>query len=373
MKTNILWYLFLLIGYTSQAQKVTVPMQASHWIIKAKESKLTTYLGKPSIYLKNGSATAKNVDLKNGIIEFDIAFSQKRQFSGVHFRLQPDLINSEEFYLRPHQSGNPDANQYTPIVNGLAGWQIYYGKGHSKAYQYKFDQWMHVKIIFADNEAEFYIDDMTQPLFRAYELKHSPKSGGVAFSSSLQGAYFANFSYQKLAQPTLKGKVLERKSLAKGTITQWQVSSIFPESSLENQYRLSASMKSSLQWKSLSTEFTGIANLARVNKINAKQKLNTAFAKVVIESDQVQIKKLDLGYSDRVYVYCNDQLMYSGSNRFRSRDYRYLGTIGYFDTVYLPLKKGKNEVWIAVSENFGGWGIQAKLSNMTGIKVQSSK
>ena len=44
-----------------------------------------------------------------------------------------------------------------------------------------------------------------------------------------------------------------------------------------------------------------------------------------------------------------------------SRDYRFLGTIGYFDAVYLQLKKGRNDLWIAVSENFGGWGIKAKL------------
>ena len=370
MKTNILLYLLCWMTYTTYAQNITVPMQATHWTVKANESTFTTYRGKPSLYLKNGSATPNNVDLKNGIIEFDIAFSQKRQFSGVHFRLQPDLINSEEFYLRPHQSGNPDANQYTPVVNGLAGWQLYYGKGHSKAFKYKFDEWMHVKIIFVDDQAEFYVEDMNQPLFRAYELKHSPRSGAIAFSSSLQGAYFANLSYQKIAQPQLKSTPLKRKPLAKGTITQWQVSSIFAESSLENEYRLSASLKSSLQWKKLPTEFTGLANLARINEINKKQKLNTAFARVVIESDRAQIKKLDLGYSDRVRVYCNDQLMYSGSNRFRSRDYRYLGTIGYFDTVYLPLKKGKNEIWMAVSENFGGWGIQAKLSNLDGIKVE---
>jgi len=371
MKTNILLHLFFWIAYTTTyAQKVTVPMRASHWTVKAKESTFTTYQGKPSLYLKKGSAMAKNVDLKNGIIEFDIAFSQKRQFSGVQFRLQPDLINSEEFYLRPHQSGNPDANQYTPVINGLAGWQLYYGKGHSKPFAYKFDQWMHVKIIFMDDQAEFYIEDMTRPLFRAYELKHVPRSGGIAFTSNLQGAYFANLSYQKIAKPTLKGKSLKRTPLAKGTITQWQVSSIFSEASLDNKYRLSSSLKSSLQWKKLPTEFTGVANLARVNKINVKQKLNTAFARLVIESDREQIKKLDLGYSERVRVYCNDQLMYSGNNKFRSRDYRYLGTIGYFDTVYLPLKKGKNEIWMAVSEDFGGWGIQAKLSNLDGIKVE---
>jgi hypothetical protein len=45
-----------------------------------------------------------------------------------------------------------------------------------------------------------------------------------------------------------------------------------------------------------------------------------------------------------------------------SRDYRYLGTIGYFDNVTLPLEAGKNEICIAVSEAFGGWGIMGRVT-----------
>lgn len=52
-----------------------------------------------------------------------------------------------------------------------------------------------------------------------------------------------------------------------------------------------------------------------------------------------------------------------------SRDYRFLGTVGYFDEVYVDLKKGKNELWIAVSETFGGWGVKAQLENMDGLEV----
>ncbi|MCH8059016.1 MAG: hypothetical protein IIA11_01020 [Proteobacteria bacterium] len=49
-------------------------------------------------------------------------------------------------------------------------------------------------------------------------------------------------------------------------------------------------------------------------------------------------------------------LLYSkGNNAYQSRDYRYLGTIGLFDAIMLPLAVGDNELWIAVSEAFGGW------------------
>jgi hypothetical protein len=62
--------------------------------------------------------------------------------------------------------------------------------------------------------------------------------------------------------------------------------------------------------------------------------------------------------------------VYSGHNKFRSRDYRYLGTMGYFDAVHLELKKGENEIIFAVSENFGGWGLKAKLRNFKNIIIE---
>jgi hypothetical protein len=58
----------------------------------------------------------------------------------------------------------------------------------------------------------------------------------------------------------------------------------------------------------------------------------------------------------------------AGADDYRSRDYRFLGTIGYFDELYLPLKKGENELIFAVSEDFGGWGIKALFEDPVGIR-----
>lgn len=370
MRKNILIYPLILFTFLAQAQTKQIPMQAAHWEVNAKKHHFTQYLGKQSLYINQGRALAKNHHFKNGTLEFDVAFPKKRQFSGVIFRVQKNWLNREEFYLRPHQSGNPDANQYTPIFNGLSGWQLYYGKGHSGPFMYKFDQWMHVKIVMAEQEAEFYIDNMQTPLFRAFELKHVPQSGKLGFISSLGGTYYANLKFTPQTQPVLKGKILKKTPLAEGTITQWRVSNVFKESLIIHQYKLSPAFKATLRWQKQKVEFTGVANLARISKQSRNKKRNTVFARVIINSEKAQVKKMDFGYSDRVRVYCNGQLMYAGNNGFRSRDYRYLGTIGYFDTMYLPLKKGGNEVWLAVSEKLGGWGIQAKLSNRDGIEVQ---
>ena len=93
---------------------------------------------------------------------------------------------------------------------------------------------------------------------------------------------------------------------------------------------------------------------------------------VKLNAEGPQTKLLELGYSDKAAVYLNGTLLYKGDNTYMSRDYRYLGTIGLFDSVALPLKAGENELCIAVTEAFGGWGIQALFDNWKGITLQGA-
>ncbi len=79
------------------------------------------------------------------------------------------------------------------------------------------------------------------------------------------------------------------------------------------------------------------------------------------------------GYSDAASVYLNGSLIYRGNNGYQSRDYRYLGTIGLFDSVVLPLVEGDNEIWIAVSESFGGWGVMAKIPDREGLSMREAR
>jgi len=129
----------------------------------------------------------------------------------------------------------------------------------------------------------------------------------------------------------------------------WSVSSGFSEKNLQGKFQLSESDKTGLTWKKLECEATGIANLARLVAIGEQS--NTTFARLIIASEREQIKELKFGFSDRVRAYLNDHLLYAGSDGFVSRDYRFLGTVGLWDALYLPLRQGRNELLMAVSEN----------------------
>ena len=94
-----------------------VPFDSGRWRWSAAESRMEDYLGRKSLYLRKGIATVADARFVNGWIEFDMAFTGERGFMGAIWRVQ-DTKDYEEFYLRPHQSGNPDATQYTPVFHG---------------------------------------------------------------------------------------------------------------------------------------------------------------------------------------------------------------------------------------------------------------
>lgn len=348
-----------------------IPFDIENWEIQAKESRIENYLGRNSLFLKGGHAIVKNSEFSDGIIEYDVAFDGTRGFNGVVWRIKDDY-NYEKFYIRSHQSGNPDANQYTPVFNGVSGWQLYAsGNGYGAPYDYPSNEWIHVKVLVSRNEGEVYIGDMDTPLFFINEMKTGIKSGQVGLVVEvpfLAPAYFSNFSYKNINNVELKGTAT-KEIQPSGTISSWQISNPFKESEISDKFNYSH-IAGDLSWQKLNSETNGITNISRLHAILEKK--NTAFAKVKIISDSEQIKKLNFGFSSRVMVFLNGQLLFSGQDAFRTRDYRFLGTMGYYDDVYLSLRKGENELWLAISEDLifrGGWGFQAKIEDQKGIRI----
>ncbi|MCP4896997.1 MAG: hypothetical protein GY906_08475, partial [bacterium] len=84
----------------------SVPMDSPRWRFEAQENRVEQYLGRQSLFLRGGWALLEDVEMLDGVIEFDVAIPKERGFSGAVWRVQ-DQANMEQFYLRHHQSGNP--------------------------------------------------------------------------------------------------------------------------------------------------------------------------------------------------------------------------------------------------------------------------
>jgi len=342
-----------------------IPFDSPRWQITAEKNRIEEYKGKTSLVLKGGLALVEDAEFTDGVIEYSCAFPDARAFAGATWRVQ-DEANREEFYIRPHQSGNPDANQYTPVFNGLSAWQLYHGEGYGAPIAYEFNTWFPVKIVVLGDQAEVYIGDLEKPALFIDDLKRKSVSGTVGLAVPNFGAVrFADFRYESINAPKLVGRVERDRVAPTGAVMAWHVSDPFAEKILDGSIEISPSHKNDLKWTTLKSEPTGLANLSRVSVLT--REANTVFARVTVISDRDQSKNVAFGYSDRLRLFLNDRLLYTGNNGFRSRDYRYLGTIGYFDAVTLPLHRGKNELWFAVSESFGGWGVQAAFEDTEGL------
>ena len=360
MKT-ILYAIFSLVSCAVLAQS-TIQVSGLDWQLEGPAVK-EVYKNKECLNTDKGAAVAQNLNFKNGTIEYWMCIQTGRGFAGIRFHGDGGG-NTEEFYIRKHQSGNPDAMQYTPVYNGIAGWQLYYGDGYSTAKAYVFDEWFKVRLVISGTRGEVYIEDMEKPVLLIHELKMGERSGKIAFYGP---ARFADIQITPSDSPELKGKFKEITKAGDEVIQQYQVSELFDAGSLFNEPKFPNGLVGKLTFKTYPTEADGLINLAQTGAL-ADHK-NALLLKIEIEADSDILKPLNFGFSDIAKIYVNNKAVWIGTDVYRSRDYRFLGTIGYFDTVYLDLKKGSNEVIVLLAENFGGWGFKARFDNMEGIQA----
>lgn len=351
------------IGYSQN----NIPLDTINWDIKAKSYVIENYKGKDAIYLQAGSITLKNKTFLNGTIEYDIFLKEEQAFPGVYFRATKNF-DAEQWFMRPHLSGKPDANQAAPATKGITPWQLYFGKKYSFPYNYKFDDWTHVKLVINNNRAQVFLDYSEKPNL-SWNLFHKTQEGKITFRGGrFTGMHLANIKITPSQTKIIGFNPIERPSL-KNLISKWKISNMFEEKQLDDLTNFKSLLNSRKWLGSIEIEEGTAANISRKLQLYNGKPGNTVFAKIEIYSDKKQTKIFDFGYSDRTVAFLNGKPIYKGTNKWRSRDYRYLGTIGLYDAVYLHLKKGKNTLIMAVSEDFGGWLITGRFKDTNGIKI----
>jgi hypothetical protein len=259
----------------------------------------------------------------------------------------------------------PDASQYTPVFHGISGWQIYAGPRYNGAMEIIHDRWMHLKLVVSGGRAEVYLDS-DEPVFVIPELVRDIRPGRIVLTASTAPARFANVQVRKMDDPPLTGGGADAEPVADTVVDTWSVSPPFAGALLEGRHELSDGEIPD-GWQRLAAGPRGIANLARLAGVDGE--VDTVVAAVTIDADQARTIPARFGFSDRVHVYLNGRLLFSADDGWRTRDYRFLGTIGLHDTVHLALHRGRNELWFAVSESFGGWGIVLDLPDREGLTV----
>ena len=358
--------LLCILIYTNGFTQEIIPLDTSHWDING-DYILENFHGKNAIYNKGGYLRLKNEKFLNGTIEFDLFLKNVQMFPGVRFRGNGN--NAEEFYVRPHLSGKPDGTQAGAVINNITPWQLYFGPRYSFAHEYKYDDWTHVKLVVNGTKAQVYLDNSEKP-HHSWNLFLEPKEGYIILTGGFrEGVHIADVKIDKTKTDIIDFNPIDREPI-EGIITEWEISDMFDRNLLNDPNNIQPVINGR-EWKDrIGVDEGTAANIARVHNLYNGQVGETVFARITIDSDKDQLKLFEFGYSDDVIAILNGQPIYKGTNLYKSRDYRYLGTIGLFDAIYLPLKKGKNTLLMAVSENFGGWLVTGRFTDQNGIKIK---
>jgi len=172
-------FLFGAVSLAADANPLSVPPDSARWDLEGK-AKPAEYLGRKCLYLDGGAAVLKDFEMRDGVIDVDVATPASRGFFGFQFRIANEGATSEEVYLRQHRSGYPDAMQYTPILNTGRNWQIYNGEGFTSAVDIPKDVWFHLRLEVVGAQAKLYVKDMSKPALLMHDLKSGVQKGLVA-------------------------------------------------------------------------------------------------------------------------------------------------------------------------------------------------
>lgn len=310
-----------------------------------------------------GMAYFDRINFQNGIIECDLYAPANKAYMGIVFRVG-SLSNFEYIYFQPHTSGKWDAVQYDPIFNQSATWQLYNGDAYQATAEIPTKEWFHVKIEVKDQNARVYLHDNADPVLLV-KLKHELTSGGVGVCS-YHPATFANLKITKHA-PTNMLIAPPLPDLSDKTyITNWLISAPYNNYSFTTEKPFLKN-ECARNWRTIQAEENYLINLNRhFSKTNST---NTVLAKVFLNSEKAQKKKLHFGFSDKTRVYLNSKEVFSGDNSFvDSGSYDDRGyVLDKQETIELSLAKGKNELILEVAEDKFGWGFITQLENLEGI------
>lgn len=336
----------------ARATQESVPFDSTRW--EMSRARAVRHLDRDALM---GSARLEGIDFQNGAIEVDIAVTGAVSYPGVIFRVQSPQ-DYERIYLRPHRPARyGDGLQYTPCFNGVSGWQLYQGDGYTAGVTVPAGEWIRLRIEVLDRRARVFVGSSDAPALEIDDLKHGLSRGGVGLVAPADGsAFYSNFRIDPGADLSFEAPAPQ--DLRPGLITSWDLSPSFKLSAIDLETPPSRQSTPPVDWRPIESEPRGMVDISRfvARPSGEAGEPDCVFARTTLSASEERTYELSLGYSDIVSVFLNDRLLFVGENGYRRRDPSYVGAVGLFDHVFLPLREGENELVLLVAEEFGGWG-----------------
>ena len=357
----------VLIAQNNNTKENGISMQPAFWEFQSDQVEFITHksvsaiksLGdQPAIILKDHL-------FEDGTIEFDIELTDTR-FATIYFRRADDQ-ETECVYLRAYRAGNPlgpDAIQYASIVKGITLWDL---QGHYQGSALlKKEGWNHFKLVVSGQQMLVYVNDMERPALQIPKLEGNTTQGGIAFEGK---AIFANLVVRSGEVEGLPKKEGFDPTLQDPHyLRNWSVTA--PVSFPFGRDIVNEDMPNDdTDWMEISAERLGLINLTRIYGGSENGERRLVWLKTTIKSDAVREYRLNMGFSDEVWVIINKQLLYLDKNYYGNPIMKEPnGRCSIENTSFkLPLQEGENELLIGVGNFFYGWGIIARLNSVEGL------
>lgn len=357
-------------------EAIKVPMTADHW--ETREAKDIAEFSKDETYplgvmkVTKGVAVLKDLTFKDGTIEFDV-LPLGPMGAGIGFRRRDD-DTYEDFYLRPRPKCNesPDCVQYAPQTHGVLLWDVFpQYQGPAPVDDSGVN---HIKMVISGRRMNLYVNGAKQPSLAIGRLEGDTLEGGILMQGP--GA-FANLTVMPGATEGLTPEPASDPTEGdKRFVRDWLVSESSPLAD-GKEPALTEMPGAAQNWTPLAAERGGLVNLSRQMGLPTGHKVRAlAWLKTEIDADSAQTNHVLIGWSREIWVFVNGKQVFADKNLYqppaarKTPDGRLSLENGGFD---LPLQKGKNEIAVAIANNFYGWGLELRLDDLKGVRIADGK
>ncbi len=381
LESSLLLVLVFFTLTNSFAQtSILVPMKADRWLTNSNATfTADEHASDGVLEISKGSVDVRDLLFADGTIEFDM-YMPDHGILGMRLRAQ-NRENAEALYFRPQKAcdTSSDCLQYMPLEHGAFEWDLF--PEYQTAAPIRISSWNHFRVVVLGRTMRVYVNHSSQPTLRVEHMEGGALSGGLTFGGP---AKYANLVIRPAKVSASAGGTLrERRDRF---LRQWQIStpSVLPsvldtkiDAPVGVQPPYASMPLDGEAWKSTTADTKGLVNFSRdVGSAKSGAVISLAWARTNLVSEKAQSKTVQIGWVREIWVYVNGVLVFTGRNiegfpAAKAADERISLENGTFS---LPLKKGKNEIAIALDDNLPGntqhfgWGMELKLRNTTGVR-----
>ena len=370
----------LLASRNSFTEKmITVPMKADRWISNGNATfAADDHAPDGVLSISKGPVDVKDLTFRDGTIEFDM-YMPDHGILGMRLRTQ-NRDNAEALFFRPQKDCNtsPDCMQYMPLEHGAYEWDLF--PEYQSSAPIRTLSWNHFRIVVIGTTMRVYVNRSSKPTLSVDHMEGGALSGGLTFGGPAKYANLMITPAKPLSSAARPAP--ERKD---GFLRHWKISMASVLASVHDpkldaptgvQPSYASMPPNGNAWKAITADTKGLVNFSHeVGSAKDGSVISLAWAKTTLVSDKAQSKTVQIGWVREIWIYVNGTLVFQDRNidgmpAAKAGDERISLENGTF---LLPLKKGKNEIAIALDDNLPGntqhygWGMELKLGDPTGV------